>query len=189
MSKKLSPNINDWPTSTVFTVGHSNRSIDDFLNLLNAYAIRLIVDVRTIPKSRHNPQFNADALTASLVSVNIAYLAFPALGGLRHARTNSINGGWHNKSFRGFADYMQSTDFSDALDRLEVLAREQRIAIMCAESVPWRCHRSLIADALTVLGDLVVEILSATNWRQHRLTPFAVAEGTQITYPPTQSLP
>ena len=189
MPNKLPSKLDDWPSGTVFSVGHSNRSIDDFLNLLEAFAIRMVVDVRTIPKSRHNPQFNADALAASLVSDGIAYLAMPALGGLRHVRPDSPNGAWHNKSFRGFADYMQSPEFRDALEGLELLAREQRIAIMCAEAVPWRCHRSLIADALAVRGDSIVEILSATNWRQHPLTPFAVTEGTEITYPPTQSTP
>ena len=187
MSENHLAEIANWSDSEIFTVGHSNRSIDDFLTLLETYAIRLLADVRTIPKSRHNPQFNADALTASLASVDIAYLAIPALGGLRHSRPNSPNGGWRNKSFRGYADYMQSAEFRDAVDFLESLGREKRTAIMCAEAVPWRCHRSLIADALEVRGDKVVEILSPTNWRQHRLTSFAVVDGTNIIYPPYQS--
>jgi uncharacterized protein (DUF488 family) len=167
----------------VFTVGHSTRPIDRFVALLDSYRISQLADVRTVPRSRHNPQFNADVLAASLAEADIAYLPMPALGGLRHPRPDSPNAGWHNKSFRGYADYMQTAAFHDAIDALIAAGKRKRTAIMCAEAVPWRCHRSLIADALTIRGIPVVEILSETNYRGHILTPFARVEGLSITYP------
>ena len=178
--------VASWPDGTVFTVGHSTLPIDDFLALLAAYGIAQVGDVRTVPRSRHNPQFNADALAASLAAAGIAYLPMPALGGLRHPRKDSPNGGWRNKGFRGYADYMQTEAFRAAVDDLVRLARLAPTAIMCAEAVPWRCHRSLVADALLVRGIPVIEILSPTDWRPHKLTPFARVEGTAITYPPEQ---
>ena len=144
---------------------------------------RTLADVRTIPRSRHNPQFEGAALGRSLSTAGIDYLAMPALGGLRHARKDSPNGGWRNASFRGYADYMQTEAFDAALKSLIHLSRQARTAIMCAEAVPWRCHRSLVADALSVRGVPVVEILSPTSSRMHRLTPFAHVEGLRITYP------
>src|SRR5690606_12163418 len=150
------------------------------------YGIALLTDVRTVPRSRHNPQFNAETLSASLAAVGIGYIAMPALGGLRHSHRDSPNTGWRNKSFRGYADYMQTAAFNDAVERLIAIGREQRTAIMCAEAVPWRCHRSLIADALAVRGVAAVEILSETSWRMHSLTSFARARATTITYPPDQ---
>ena len=111
----------------------------------------------------------------------------PALGGLRHARKDSTNTGWHNKSFRGYADYMQTEGFAEGLATLIHMSREKRTAIMCAEAVPWRCHRSLVADALNVRGIPAVEILSESSYRLHKLTPFAQGEGTHISYPPEQS--
>lgn len=170
-----------------FTVGHSNRSIDDFLVLLKSYGVKRLVDVRTIPKSRHNPQFNRDALAASVRRAHIAYTHLPKLGGLRHARADSVNTGWNNSSFRGFADYMQTPEFSAALARLEKLARTKPCAIMCAEAVPWRCHRSLIADALTVRGHAVKHIMTPSRASLHKLTPFARVRGKRITYPPNKS--
>ena len=175
-----------WPPGTIFTVGHSTLPIDRFRRLLEVYGIKRLADVRTVPRSRHNPQFNADSLPVSLADGGIAYLAMPALGGLRHSRGGSPNTGWRNKSFRGYADYMQTQAFQDAVAELVELGREARTAIMCAEAVPWRCHRSLIADALAVRGVEVVEVLSETSWRMHRMTPFARVDGDQITYPPEQ---
>jgi protein tyrosine phosphatase (PTP) superfamily phosphohydrolase (DUF442 family) len=168
---------------TLWTVGHSTRSLDDFIALLQAHGIRRLVDVRTIPRSRHNPQFNKDQLPESLKLAGIQYVHIPALGGLRHARRDSVNCAWRNASFRGFADYMQTAEFGAALKELIRLARSRRTAIMCAEAVPWRCHRSLIADALLVRGVKVEEIASETATRPHTLTPWACVVGVHITYP------
>lgn len=175
-----------WPEGTVFTVGHSTLAIDDFIHLLQTYGIACLLDIRTVPKSRHNPQFNGDALDRSLAGAGIDYRALPALGGLRHARKDSPNTGWRNKSFRGYADYMQTAAFQAGLRDLIETSRKHRVAIMCAEAVPWRCHRSLVADALNVRGIPVVEILSQTSHRMHKLTPFAHVEGHEVTYPPEQ---
>jgi len=172
---------------TVFTVGHSTLPIDQFIALLQAYDIQCLADIRTVPRSRHNPQFNAEDLARSLAASDIEYIPMPALGGLRHARKDSPNSGWRNVSFRGYADYMQTPAFDEGLQTLMRLAGEKRVAIMCAEAVPWRCHRSLVADALNVHGVPVVEIMSATSHRMHKLTPFAHVEGMSITYPPEQS--
>ncbi len=176
----------DWPDDAVFTVGHSTLPIDEFTALLQAYGIQRLVDVRTVPRSRHNPQFNAVSLAHSLPAAGIEYFPMPSLGGLRHARKESPNTGWHNENFRGYADYMQTPEFSRALDELMGMARRRRVAIMCAEAVPWRCHRSLVADALNVHGVPAVEIMSAGSHRMHNLTPFAHVEGKVITYPPEQ---
>jgi len=168
---------------TVYTVGHSNRTWEDFLDLLRAHGIQRVIDVRTVPRSRHNPQFNKEVLSKKLRSARIGYVHLRKLGGLRHARQDSPNVGWRNSSFRGFADYMQTPEFADGLARLMKLARGKRSAIMCAEAVPWRCHRSLIGDALLVRGIKVRDIMSATSARPHTLTSFARVHGTQITYP------
>jgi uncharacterized protein (DUF488 family) len=167
-------------------VGHSTLPIDRFISLLKAYDIQCVADVRTVPRSRHNPQFNADALAGSLAAEQIEYVPMPGLGGLRRTRPDSPNAGWRNQSFRGYADYMQTADFKVALDTLLRTGREKRVAIMCAEAVPWRCHRSLVADALNVHDVPVVEILSETSHRDHKLTPFARVAGRSITYPPEQ---
>ncbi len=169
---------------TVFTIGHSTRTLESFAHLLRAHGVTRLVDVRTVPRSRHNPQYNQEILPDSLQAAAIAYTHLPGLGGLRHARPDSANGGWENASFRGFADYMQTPEFDQALDQLLAMARRERIAVMCAEAVPWRCHRSLIADALCVRGVAVEHILSGTHSQPHRLTPWARIEGTRITYPP-----
>jgi uncharacterized protein (DUF488 family) len=165
------------------TIGHSTRAIEEFIGILKAHQIAQLVDVRTIPKSRHNPQFNRENLPDSLKAAGIAYRHMPGLGGLRHARADSINTGWRNASFRGFADYMQTPEFDQNLQELIELAAAKPTAIMCAEAVPWRCHRSLIADALVARGIPVLEILSATSARPHSLTPFARVHGTVVTYP------
>ena len=175
-----------WPDGAIFTIGHSSLPIERFIALLKVYGIERLADIRTVPRSRHNPQFNADALADSLAAQRIDYIPMPALGGLRHARKDSPNTGWRNKSFRGYADYMQTAAFQDAVEELVRLGREKRTAIMCAEAVPWRCHRSLVADALSVRDVAVVEILSETSHRMHKLTPFARVSETTITYPPEQ---
>jgi uncharacterized protein (DUF488 family) len=168
---------------TVSTIGHSTHPIEEFTRILQAHGIRQLIDVRTIPRSRHNPQFNRDNLPASLQASGIQYQHLPGLGGLRHAKPDSVNNGWRNASFRGYADYMQTPEFQVNLEDLMRLARMAPTAIMCAEAVPWRCHRSLIADALVARGVEVLEILSATKAQPHALTPFAKVHGEQVTYP------
>jgi len=165
----------------VLTVGHSTRTIDEFIELLQAHGVTRLVDVRTIPRSSHNPQFNRDALPKSLAT--IAYTHAPELGGLRRARKDSPNTGWRNLSFRGFADYMMTAEFQQALHNLIEMAGRDRIAILCAEAVPWRCHRSLIADALSARGIPVEEVIGGSRTQPHKITPFAKVEGTRITYP------
>lgn len=171
------------PSAIVMTVGHSTRTIEEFIGLLKAHAVTCVVDVRTVPRSRHNPQFNRDSLPESLKIAGLGYHHIPGLGGLRHARPESINAGWRNASFRGYADYMQTPAFEQSLEELTQLAGLEQIAIMCAEAVPWRCHRSLIADALLVRGLGVEDIMSLTGRQGHTLTPFAKVRGTAITYP------
>jgi uncharacterized protein (DUF488 family) len=141
------------------------------------------VDVRTVPRSRHNPQFNKASLPRSLRKAGLEYVHAPGLGGLRHANRDSANVGWRNASFRGYADYMQTPEFAQSLEELIRLASQGRIVLMCAEAVPWRCHRSLIADALLVRGIRTEDIMSATRRQVHTLTPFAKVRGTAITYP------
>lgn len=167
----------------VLTIGHSTRPIEIFIDLLHAYGVRRLVDVRTIPRSKRNPQFDHDNLSKSLHNSRIHYTHLKALGGLRHARKDSLNLGWRNTSFRGFADYMQTPEFEAGLDRLMELAREEQVAVMCAEAVPWRCHRSLVADALTVRGIVVRHIMSLTRADPHTLTPFARVKDHEVTYP------
>jgi uncharacterized protein (DUF488 family) len=170
----------------VLTVGHSTHPIGEFIGLLRAHGVTRVADVRTVPRSAHNPQFNKTSLPRSLKKAGIGYLHMPGLGGLRHARRDSLNSGWRNASFRGYADYMQTPEFEKNLEELILLAREDRLALMCAEAVPWRCHRSLIADALLVRGIQAEDIMSPTRASAHKLTPFAKVEGTAITYPPQQ---
>jgi len=167
----------------IYTIGHSNRSLEEFLSLLSAHSIGLLADIRSVPKSRHNPQFNREAMAMSLPAAGIAYQHMAGLGGLRHPRKDSINLAWRNDSFRGYADYMQTAPFEGALAELIAAASSRRTAIMCAESVPWRCHRSLVADALTARGVEVKHIMTATTANPHKLTPFAAVEGVRVTYP------
>lgn len=167
----------------IYTIGHSNRSIDEFLELLAAHGIEQLVDVRTIPRSKHNPQFNGENLSGSLRKHKIRYVHMKELGGLRHPKKDSVNQGWHNDSFRGYADYMQSSEFESALKALIHLGEEAPTAIMCAEAVPWRCHRSLIADALIVRGFAVKDIMTSASAKGHSLNPMAVVEGGSIMYP------
>jgi uncharacterized protein (DUF488 family) len=167
----------------IFTVGHSTRSLDELVKILRAHGVERLVDVRTIPRSRHNPQFNRETLSKALHNRGFSYRHMKALGGLRHARPDSINTGWRNASFRGYADYMQTPPFEIALEDLMDLAIEKPTAIMCAEAVPWRCHRSLIADALTARDFTVQDIMSATSAKPHVMTAMAKVRGQQVTYP------
>lgn len=167
----------------VLTIGHSTHPLDEFLGLLRAHGVTRVVDVRTVPRSFHNPQFNKSRLPRSLKKVGLAYVHIPGLGGLRHARRDSKNMGWRNTSFRGYADYMQTPEFEEAVSQLIRLANRDRIALMCAEAVPWRCHRSLIADALLVRGVPTEHIMTLTRSPVHTLTPFAEVHGTLLTYP------
>jgi uncharacterized protein (DUF488 family) len=167
----------------VMTIGHSTHTVEEFIRLLQVNSVACVVDVRTIPRSRHNAQFNKDSLPRLLKKEGIGYFHMPGLGGLRHAKLDSYNMGWRNTSFRGFADYMQTPEFAQSIEELIHLANHDRIVLMCAEAVPWRCHRSLIADALLVRGIRVEDIVSAKGRKLHTLTPFAKVEGTKITYP------
>lgn len=172
----------------LFTIGHSTHSMEEFIALLTAHSVKHLVDVRSIPKSRHVPQFNADSLAESLKAARIAYTHLASLGGRRHSRKDSINRGWRNTSFRGYADYMASPQFSDGLDALIQIARSARTATMCAEAVPWRCHRSLIADAMMLKGWSVRDILTAAPAAEHKLTPFLQVVDGRATYPdPSES--
>jgi uncharacterized protein (DUF488 family) len=173
---------------TIFTIGHSTHPIEEFIALLKSYGVELLVDVRTVPKSRHVPQFNSDALATSLSDQGIGYVHLKALGGLRHAKKDSINTGWRNASFRGYADYMSTDEFAKGIDRLIELAKAKRTVIMCAEAVPWRCHRSLVGDALLARGIAVEDIMSTTSIRPHKLTEFAKVVGENITYPADKNL-
>ncbi|MGB7567216.1 MAG: DUF488 domain-containing protein [Chitinivibrionales bacterium] len=165
------------------TIGHSTHPVEEFIRLLQVNSVSCVVDVRTIPGSRHNAQFNKDSLPRLLEKEGIGYLHMPGLGGLRHAKPDSHNMGWRNASFRGFADYMQTSEFEQGLEELIQLADQKQIVLMCAEAVPWHCHRSLIGDALLVRGIRVEDIMSAKGRKLHTLTPFAKVEGTKIIYP------
>jgi len=167
----------------VLTVGHSTRSLVEFIALLAAHSVTRLMDVRSVPRSRHNPQFNGDTLPAALEAAGIRYQHIAGLGGFRRTGSESLNLGWRNASFRGYADYMQSAEFAQNLASLMQLAKQESVAIMCAEAVPWRCHRSLIADALVIHGFRVEEIINLTRCQKHALTPFAEVNGTTITYP------
>ena len=172
--------------ATVYTIGHSTRPIEEFLAILEAHRIERLADVRTIPRSRHNPQFGADRLSGSLARAGVTYMPMPRLGGLRRPRPDSVNTGWRNDSFRGYADYMETSAFADALETLVRAAAETRTAVMCAEAVFWRCHRALLSDALLVRGIPVIHLFDARQSEPHRLTPFARLEDGRLTYPPEQ---
>jgi uncharacterized protein (DUF488 family) len=167
----------------IFTIGHSTRTLDEFVDLLEAYGVTLVVDVRSVLRSRHNPQFNKETLPDSLKLAGVKYVHMPDIGGLRRPKPDSVNTAWENKSFRGYADYMQPKEFTEHLLNLIALARENTVAVMCAEALPWRCHRSLISDALVVRQIKVEHILTRNNVIKHRLSEWAHVEGTKITYP------
>lgn len=171
------------PSPIIMTIGHSTRTLEEFIGLLQVHTVSRVVDVRTVPRSRHNPQFNKTSLPGSLKKAGVGYIHMPGLGGLRHAHRDSLNVGWRNASFRGYADYMQTAEFEHSLEELIQSASQDRISLMCAEAVPWRCHRSLIADALLVRGIRTEDIMSATRRQVHALTPLAKVRGTTITYP------
>jgi uncharacterized protein (DUF488 family) len=172
------------PPHPVCTIGHSNRTIEEFIALLRQNGIDCLLDIRTVPKSRHNPQFGQDQLAPSLAAAGIEYRYLRGLGGLRRPRKDSQNAGWRNTSFRGYADYMQTEEFAANVDAVIELTASRTCVLMCAEAVPWRCHRSLVADALLVRGVPVDDIIDARQRRPHKLTPFAHVDGLAITYPP-----
>ena len=174
----------------VLTVGHSTHPLEAFIDLLKAHSVTRLIDVRTVPRSRHNPQFNRDTFSDALESSGIRYMYVAGLGGFRHtSRESSSNRGWRNEAFRGYADYMQTPEFAENLADLIELAKQERVVLMCAEAVPWRCHRSLIADALLIRGVRVEEIISETRRQAHMLTSFAKVDGTSIIYPPYETVP
>lgn len=183
----------DVSQSTMFTIGHSTLPIDIFIHALKENGVELLIDVRTIPRSRHNPQFGKDELADSLQSAAIEYCWMQALGGLRHARKDSINIGWRNASFRGYADYMQTDAFADALSELMALDEDRNAAILCSEAVPWRCHRSLIGDALLAhnhpVEDIFVTTAGKTHRKPHTLISFARVEDGRLWYPDEQAIP
>ncbi len=172
-----------WRGARLYTVGHSTRTFDELFELLRAFGVSTVADIRTIPHSRHNPQFEREALRSALRRHHIRYVHLPELGGLRHAHKDSPNTGWRNASFRGYADHMQTEAFEAGLAELRGLVADETVALMCAEAVPWRCHRSLVADALTARGALVEHITSPKRASPHRLTSFAHVEGKQVSYP------
>jgi uncharacterized protein (DUF488 family) len=170
-------------TKVIYTIGHSTYAIDEFVKMLEAHNVEVVVDVRTIPKSRHNPQFNEGELRANLLKHGIGYIHLKELGGLRHTTKASINTAWRNPSFRGYADYMQGSEFKNGIERLIEIATQKHTVVMCAEAVPWRCHRSLIGDALAVRNIRVEDILSEKTSKPHIMTWFAKVDGERITYP------
>jgi uncharacterized protein (DUF488 family) len=168
---------------TIFTIGHSTHPIDEFMGILRAHGVKKLIDVRTVPKSRHNPQFNGNELAASLRAGGFTYRRMEALGGLRHTRKDSPNAAWRNASFRGYADYMQTEEFCSAIDQLVERGRTNNAAIMCAEAVPWRCHRSLRGDALLVRNVEVLDIMCVKSANPHTQSTFARVEGKRVWYP------
>jgi uncharacterized protein (DUF488 family) len=168
---------------TIYTIGHSTRSLDDFVGLLQQHGVVQIADVRTVPKSRRHPHFAGDALSKSLPEAGISYRHVPGLGGLRKPAPDSNNSGWRHPSFRGYADYMQTPAFEAALNGLIQWSGERSTAVMCAEAVWWQCHRQLIADALVARGIEARHIMSAKAADAHALTSFARVDGTRVTYP------
>ncbi len=176
----------------MMTIGHSTLPIDVFLAILRENGVRTLVDIRTVPKSRHNPQFSQENLAPALTAAGIEYRWHKELGGLRHARKDSINTGWRNASFRGYADYMQTQEFAAALDELLKTVPQAETALMCAEAVPWRCHRSLVADALVVRGigveDITYTAKGKSRREPHRLTEFARVENGRLWYPAEDDL-
>lgn len=168
---------------SIYTIGHSTHSLEDFIDLLKAFAIETVIDIRTIPRSMHCPQFNKEELKQSLKSAKIGYRHVKELGGLRHALKDSMNTGWLNASFRGYADYMQTPDFKKGLEKLEKISQNKRCALMCAEAVYWRCHRSLIADALILKKWKVFHILSKKTAKPHRRTSFLRVRKGMLIYP------
>lgn len=171
------------PPAVIYTIGHSTRSFDELVAMVRPHGVTALADVRAFPKSRRYPHFNAEHLAIELPKAGIEYLPFVSLGGRRRANADSINTGWRHASFRAYADFMQTPQFAAALEELTAAASRAPTAIMCSEAVPWRCHRSLIADALLARGWRVLDIMSAGKASEHKLTPFAQVEGSRVTYP------
>ena len=171
------------PETVVLTIGHSTRTLEEFVQLLEIYGLTLVVDVRMVPRSRHNPQFNKETLPTILKHYGVRYIHMPEIGGLRHPKHESVNTAWKNSGFRGYADYMQTQEFADSLLKIVALARENRLALMCAEALPWRCHRNLISDALVIRHLKVEHIIGKDSVFSHELNSQAQVEGTKITYP------
>lgn len=167
----------------LYTIGHSTRPLAELVDILKSFGVRHLIDVRTIPKSKYNPQYNKESLAKDLPAEHISYELMAGLGGLRHAQKDSINLGWRNSSFRGYADYMQTKEFDDNLSKLMVIAKKIPTAIMCAEAVPWRCHRSLVADALVAKHFEVQNILSKDKTTTHKLNPMAKIKDGKLYYP------
>lgn len=172
-----------WKGVRLYTVGHSTRSLDELVALLRPFGVTVLADIRTIPRSRHNPQYDRETLPSALRPYGLTYAHLPHLGGLRRPRKDSINTAWRNDSFRGFADYMLTDEFETGLSELRAETDRGLVALMCAEAVPWRCHRSLVADALTVREASVEHIMGSARAAPHHLTSFAEARGTSVTYP------
>lgn len=172
-----------WAGARVLALGHSTRPLEELIELLRSCGVTTLADVRTIPRSRRNPQYERTALERTLPRAGIRYVHLPRLGGLRHPRRDSPNGAWRNASFRGYADYMQTSEFEEGLAELRALAQDGPVAIMCAEAVPWRCHRRLIADALFARGVVVEHVTGRGRTTPHALTPFAVREARRVVYP------
>ena len=169
--------------TTVLTIGHSTRSLEDLIGLLREHGVQRLVDVRAFPRSRRHPQFNIDTLPAALAEAGIDYTHLQALGGRRPARADSANTAWREPGFRGYADYMETDPFERGLAALLELAGRQQVAIMCAEAQPWRCHRRLIADALVARGIAVEHIMGPGKPRRHEPPPFARIEKGRVSYP------
>lgn len=164
----------------LYTIGHSDHSMQEFIQLLQSFNIKQLLDIRTIPKSRHVPWFNKETLKQQLSKHKIRYQHLPELGGLRHTTKDSINLAWRNSSFRGFADYMQTPEFFKGFKKLnQLIQKKHETVIMCAEAVPWRCHRSLVADAEVIRGVHVFHIMSKTSFHEHELTSFAKVDRTK----------
>jgi uncharacterized protein (DUF488 family) len=170
----------------LYTIGHSTRTLAEFLSILTEHQITRLIDIRTVPRSRRVPHFNSENLSESLPQHQIQYQHLSALGGLRKPRPDSANTAWRNQSFRGYADYMQTPQFESGLEQLMSAAAIEPTAIMCAEAVPWRCHRSLVADALLIRGWQVIDLFSPKSAKPHNLTDFAKVDGTHLTYPSPQ---
>jgi uncharacterized protein (DUF488 family) len=183
MTSELPPRTWGWGKARVYAVGHSTRTAEELVALLEAHSVRTLVDIRTVPRSRTNPQFNVDVFPRTLARAGLGHAHLARLGGLRRPRKDSPNAAWRNLSFRGYADHMLTEDFAVGLEELRVLTREGPVALMCAEVLRWRCHRSLVSDALWARGVEVRHILSVTRTEPHRLTPFARVHGTQVLYP------
>jgi uncharacterized protein (DUF488 family) len=171
-------------TRRIWTIGHSNRTLGELLDMLASYEVQAIADVRRFPGSRRHPQFGRENLQIALNDAGLAYRHFPELGGRRTLQAEaSANAAWRVAAFRAFADYMQTPEFAAAFGELATLAERQRTAVMCAEALPWRCHRRLLADQFIVLGWDVADIMGVGQARKHELPPFAKVSGGQLTYP------